>query len=230
MAASRLSKPGWKILGALAGLGLLILGLPRLLGHSEFFRIQRVEVRGLRNMQADRIVRRLPIRAGESIFSDLGAVRRAADSLPGLDRVRVGRRLPGTIVVTVEETPAIALVMRGGRLQPVSAAGQVLPFDPTVGAPDLPLVREADSVVTRFLAHARDADPTFFGGVVQAWRAGDDVVLTVETQRYWFRPDAPAEVIRAVMAVAQDLEKKGRRWTELDARFAGQVVVRWGDA
>jgi hypothetical protein len=29
------------------------------------------------------------------------------------------------------------------------------------------------------------------------------------------------------MAVAQDLEKKGRRWAELDARFAGQIVVRW---
>jgi len=117
--------------------------------------------------------------------------------------------------------------MRQGKLQLVSVTGKVLGFDPTVAAPDLPLVREADSLVTKFLAHAKDADPTFFGRVVSAWRSGDDVVLSVDTQRYWFRPDAPAEVIRAVMAVAQDLEKQGRRWAELDARFAGQVVVRW---
>jgi hypothetical protein len=230
VAASRLSKPGWKILGGVAGLALLVVVGPRLLGRSEFFRVHRVEVRGIRSMRAEAIVKRLPIRAGQSIFSDLDAVRRAADSLPGLDGVQVSRRLPGTVVITIEETPAVALVMREGRLQPVGAAGKVLPFDPSIAAPDVPIVREADSVVTRFLAHARAADPTFFGRIVSAWRSGEDVVLTVDTQRYWFRPDAPAEVIRAVMAVAQDLDKKGRRWAELDARFAGQVVVRWGDA
>lgn len=227
MAASRLSRPGWKLLGGLALAAALILALPRLLGGAEFFRVRRVEVRGLRNMRAEEIVKRLPVRAGQSIFAGLDAVRRAADSIPGVSGVRVGRRLPGTVVITIEESPAVALVMRGGILKLVGAGGRVLPFDPTVSAPDLPLIREADSVVTKFLVHAREADPTFFGRVVSAWRAGDDVVLTVDTQRYWFRPDAPAEVIRAVMAVAQDLEKKGRRWAELDARFAGQVVVRW---
>lgn len=227
MAASRLNKPGWKILGGLVLLAGLGFGLPKLLGKSEFFRVHRVEVRGLVNLRAEEIVSKVPVRAGQSIFADLEAVRRAVDSIPGIDGVRVGRRLPGTIVITIEETPAVALVMREGKLKLVSAGGRVLPFDPTVAAPDLPLIAEADSVVTRFLAHTRDADATFFGRVVSAARSGDDVVLTVDTQRYWFRPDAPAEVIRAVMAVAQDLEKKGRRWAELDARFAGQVVVRW---
>lgn len=230
MAASRLSKPGWKILGGLVLLAGLGFALPKLLGTSEFFRVSKIEVRGVRNMRAQEIVGKLPVRAGQSIFSDLDAVRRAVDSLPGIDGVRVGRRLPGTVVITIEETPAVALVMREGKLKLVSVRGRVLPFDPTVAAPDLPLIQEADSVVTKFLAHTRDADPTFFGRVVSAARSGDDVVLTVDTQRYWFRPDAPAEVIRAVMAVAQDLEKKGRRWAELDARFAGQVVVRWGAA
>ena len=226
MAASRLSRPGWKILGGIAILVALALAIPRLFGDAEFFRVSKLEVRGLQNMRAETIVSKLPVRAGQSIFADLDGIRRAVDSIPGVAGVRVGRRLPGTIVITVEETPTVALVMRQGKLQLVSVAGTVLPFDPTVAAPDLPLIREADSVLTRFLDHARDADPTFFGRVVSAWRSGDDVVLTVDKQRYWFRPDAPAEVIRAVMAVAQDLEKKGRRWAELDARFAGQIVVR----
>ena len=227
MAQSRLSRPGWKILGALLLGSGLWFGLPRLLRGSDFFRVHRVEVRGLRNLRAPEIVRSLPIPPKMSIFDDLDPIERAADSFPGLERASVGRRLPGTLVVSVREAPVVALVMRQGRLQLVSEDGAVVPFDPTVSAPDLPVVREADSLVTRLLARVRDADATFFSRVTMGWRSGDDVVLSVDGQRYWFRPDASAEVIRAVTAVEQDLARKKRRWAELDARFAGQVVVRW---
>jgi nitrous oxidase accessory protein NosD len=40
------------------------------------------------------------------------------------------------------------------------------------------------------------------------------------------RRDAGPDVIRAVVLVGQDLAATGREYTELDARFAGQVVVR----
>jgi cell division septal protein FtsQ len=232
MAQSRLSKPGWKILGGLLLVLLLWFGGPGLLRRLAFFRVSKVEVRGLRNLRADEIVKALPVPARMSIFDDLAPIERAADSIKGLETVRLGRRLPGTLVVTVHEAEPVALVMRRGRLALVSEGGVVLTFDPTVGAPDLPVIREADSLVTGLLARVRDADATFFASVTEGWRSGDDVVLGVDGQRYLFRPDAPAEVIRAVMAVAQDLAKtrKGRRWAELDGRFAGQVVVRWGSA
>lgn len=232
MAPSRLSKPGWKILGGLLLALFLWFGGPRLLRGLAFFKVSKVEVRGLRNLRPEEIVKALPVPAGMSIFDDLGPVEQAADSFKGLVRVRVGRRLPGTIVITVDEAEPVALVMRRGKLALVSQAGSVLPFDPTVGAPDLPLIREADSLVAGLLTRVRDADATFFASVTEGWRSGDDVVLEGDGQRYLFRPDAPAEVIRAVMAVAQDLAKtrKGRRWAELDGRFAGQVVVRWGSA
>ena len=131
----------------------------------------------------------------------------------------------------------MALVSRRGVLRLVSERGRFLPFDPLVAAPDLPLAQTADSLVTGLLVRLRDADPTLFGRVILAERAGDGVLLTVDgtepgsrrgtRQRLRFRPDAAAGVIRAVMQVEQDLVKKGRRWAELDARFAGQVVVRW---
>jgi POTRA domain, FtsQ-type len=227
VAPSRLSRPGWKVVGALALGVLVVLLVPRLFSRLEFFRVRKVEVRGTRNLRAEEIVRALPIRPGQNLFDDLDPVRRAVDSISGVDAAQVGRRLPGTIVVTIRETQPVALVMQKGKLQLVSERGQVLDFDPTVSAPDLPVVREADSLVTGFLARLQETDATFFGRVVTAWRVGDDVVVAVEGQRYWFRPDATAEVIRAVMAVEQDLEKNGRRWAELDARFADQVVVRW---
>ncbi len=227
MAPSRLSKPGYKILG---GIGLVLfiwLGLPPIARKLEFFQLSKVEVRGLRNMRAADIVEQLPIRTGMSLYDPLDSIELAADSIPGVQDAAVSRRWPGTLVVTIQEADAVGLVMRGGRLQLMSDRGRVLRFDPTVAAPDLPLVREADSLVGGFLGRLRLSDPTFFGRVNSAWRNGDDVVLSMDGQRYWFRPDAPAEVIRAVTVVAQDLANKNRKWAELDARFDDQVVVRW---
>jgi cell division septal protein FtsQ len=226
VAASRLSRPGWRILGGVALVVLVAVGVPALATRIDFFRIRAVEVRGARNLRPEEIVRALPIRVGQSLFDDLSPVRAAADSIPGIISIRVGRRPPATIVVTIREAEPIAYVMRQGTLRMVGEEGQVLGFDPTVAAPDLPLVREADSLVTRFLARVRETDAGFFARIVSGWRVGDDIVVTVDRQRYWFRRDAGAEVIRSVMAVEQDLENSGHPWAELDARFADQIVVR----
>lgn len=226
MAPSRLSRPGWKLLGGIALVVSVAIVVPRLAAGIDFFRVRAIEIRGAQNLRPAGIVRQLPVRPDQSIFDDLGPVRRAADSVRGLSSVRVGRRLPGTIVLTVRETEPVAYVMRRGTLQMVGEHGDMLGFDPTVAAPDLPLVREADSAVTRFLARVRQTDAGFFARIVSAGRVGDDVLVTVDRQRYWFRQDAGAEVIRSVMAVEQDLETSGHPWAELDARFADQVVVR----
>jgi cell division septal protein FtsQ len=230
VAPGRLSRPGWKLL-AVAALAVLVwLGAPRLFGGMEFFQVRRVEVRGLRNLRAEEVLRALPVESTRSVFGDFEAWQAVADSIPGVESAEVSVRLPGTVVVTVRETEPVALVMRRGRLQLVGVDGEVLAFDPTVAAPDLPVLEEADSVVTRLLARVREADATFFARVVSGSRVVDDVILAAGRQRYWFRPGAGAEAIRAVLAVEQDLENKGKSWTELDARFAGQVVVRGGGA
>jgi len=231
VASGRLSRPGWKILGGLAVVALAAWGLPRLLGDSEFFRVRRLELRGVEHLPAMDVAEALPLDSVSSVFDGLGVIKAAAESIPGLEEVRVGRRLPGTIVVTVREVPPVALVMSRGRLRLVEEHGRVLPFDPSFSAPDLPVIRGVpDSMVTQLLARVREADPTFFGRVESAWRVGPDVALSVEEQRYLFQPGSPAEVIRAVMLVEQDLTQRGRRWAELDGRFSGQVVVRWGGA
>jgi len=231
VATGRLRRPGWKVLGGLAVAALCFWGLPRFLGGSEFFRVRRLEIRGVEHLPATDVAEALPLDSVASVFDDLTPIKVAAESIPGLKEVRVGRRLPGTIVVTVREVPPVALAMFRGRLRLVEEHGRVLPFEPSFSAPDLPVIRGApDSMVTQLLARVREADPTFFGRVESAWRLGPDVALAVDKQRYLFQPDSPAEVIRAVMLVEQDLTQRGRHWAELDGRFSGQVVVRWEGA
>jgi hypothetical protein len=210
------------------GVALAWWGLPKLLDGSDFFHVRRLEVRGLEHMEAGKVAEALPLDSVRSIFDDLGPIRAAAESIPGLEGVEVGRRLPGTIIVEVREVPPVALTMARGRLRLVGQHGRILPFDPANAAPDLPLIRGApDSSVTRLLARIREADPTFFARVETASRSGPDVALTIGGGRYLFRPDSPAEVIQAVTVVEQDLAERRRRWAELDVRFDGQVVVRW---
>lgn len=225
--AERRLKPGWKILGALLLGVALWLALPPLLGGLEFFRIRQVEVRGLKNLEASTVVNALKLPSRASVFDRVGPIERRVQAMPGVVHADVSRMPPGTLRVTVEEAVPVALVPSGNRLKVVDATGKVLPFDATVGAEDLPFIRQPDSLVTRFLARLQDMDATLYGRVVSGWRVQKDVVIQVDNQRYWFRPDATAEDIRAVTAVAQDLARKGRSFAELDGRFAGYVVVRW---
>ena len=52
------------------------------------------------------------------------------------------------------------------------------------------------------------------------------MLLEIGARRVVVGRDAGPEVIRAVALVAQDLAARRRRYVELDARFAGQVIVR----
>jgi hypothetical protein len=110
----------------------------------------------------------------------------------------------------------------------LDSSGTILPFDPTVAAPDLPVAASADRRVARVLASVQTHDPVLFARVRTAWRVKDDVLLDVDGRRFWFGPAVTAEDIRALMAVAQDLARQGRQYRELDGRFAGQVIVRAG--
>jgi hypothetical protein len=114
-----------------------------------------------------------------------------------------------------------------GGMSLVDERGRVLPFDPAGSAPDLPVMTRPDSVVAGVLARVREVDPGLFARISWASRNRKDVVLQVDSQRYWFRPNPSAEAILAVTVVAADLARKKRDYGELDGRFAGQVVVRW---
>jgi cell division septal protein FtsQ len=222
----RLSRPGWRILGAAALTLVLWVGLPPLLRELDFFRVRRVEIAGLQYLDPARVVAALKLSPAASIFDDPAPLQRRVLAMPGIRSVEVERRPPGTLAITVQEAVPVALATRGEGLVLLDARGRVLPFDPLISAPDLPFAANGDALVTAALARIRDADPALFARIGAAWRVGPDVVLEVGGRRFWFGAQVSPEDIRGVMAVEQALARTGRPYVELDGRFAGQVIVR----
>ena len=222
--AGRLSSAR-KVLGVAGLCAVVWLGAPPLLRGLEFFRVRRVQITGLQYLEPSKVIAALRLSPKASVFDDPAPLARRVLALPGITSAEVGRNVPGTLLIEVNEAVPVALALRGDALTMVDAGGRVLPFDPVASAPDLPLAA-ADGVVARALDLVRDSDLDLFGRIDAAWRVGPDVVLEVDGRRLWFGARVSAEDIRAVMAVAQALARQGRTYQELDGRFAGQVIVR----
>lgn len=226
MSRRRLTKPGWLILGGLLLLGLLGFGLPPMLRSLEFFRVRRIEFVGATVVRTSQLLDHLGLPDTVSLFDSFDEIPARLAQVPGVREVRVRRRLPGTLRIEITQGTPVAVSPGPQGMTIVDDRGRALRFDPGSTTPDLPVMREPDSLAAGLLARIRRVDPELFQRAGVVWRSGGDVVLEVEGRRYWFRPDATAEAILAVSAVAADLAGKGRTFRELDGRFAGQVVVR----
>ena len=222
------------------GLALLSLGwlaAPLALRHVAFFRVRQLELLGVRNLAPEAVIAALRLPDEESVFTDTRMLADRVRGLPGVVDARVTRLLPATLRVELKEVEPAALMTaprdaRGsGRagLVVVDAAGRPLPFDlaRAGGGLDLPIAATADSGVVGVLALIRSVDAALFQAISGARGfARGDVLVEIGVRRVLLGRDAGPEVIRGVVQVAQDLAAKGRPYAELDARFAGQVVVR----
>jgi len=231
----RLPRVSWRVL-AWAGVAMIVmvswmtapLGLRRL----QFFRVRQVEIIGIRFLDADQVLAALRLSPTASVFDDIEPLTDRLRGLDGVADASVSRRPPGSLKVIVREIEPVALVMSGrGALTPVDADGRPLPFD--LAGLDLPVVRASagDSSVVGLLARVQAVDPALFQAIDAARRTETtrgDVLLELGggAHRVLLNRDAGPEVIEAVVLVARDLAAKARPYRELDARFAGQVVVR----
>ena len=215
------------MLGGLALAALLWFGVPAAGRNLAFFRVRRVEFHGITHLTPERLMPAIKLPENASIFAGLDGIEARLMKIPGVRSAAIHRRIPGTLRVDIEEARPVALApVRDGGMTLVDERGMALPFDPTVSAPDLPIIARPDSLVAGVLARVREVDPGLFARVTSATRNQKDVVLQVDSQRYWFRPNASAEAILAVTAVAADLARKQLDYAELDGRFADQVIVR----
>ncbi len=232
----RLPRRSWRVL-AWAGAAILVMvtwmTAPLALRRVRFFRVRQVEIIGIRYLDADQVLGALRLPEHASVFDDTQVLAERLRGLDGVADASVSRRPPASLKVIVREIEPVALLMSGrGALAPVDADARALPFDIT--SLDLPIVRSggggADSAVVGLLARVQAVDPALFQTIDAARRTettrGDVLLELGGAHRVLLSRDAGPEVIEAVVMVARDLAAKARPYAELDARFAGQVVVR----
>ncbi|MEO6444716.1 MAG: FtsQ-type POTRA domain-containing protein [Gemmatimonadaceae bacterium] len=197
-------------------------------GHDlAFFRIRRVEVRGTRFARPSDIAARVDIDTTRSIWSGLDSIRTRVEEHPQVRSARISRRLPGTLIVTVDENLPIALVPAAGGFRAYDEAGRRLPMDPSRGGVDLPITPRSDTAVFRVLAELKAETPEFYARISEIRRSGrDEIHLQLVDVIVRAMLDVSSQRILELSSVEADLERRHLRPVELDLRFKDQVIAR----
>lgn len=213
--------------GLLAALATLPLWGPRALRPLAFFRVRHIEVRGTRWVSPADVAKTLDVDSMRSIWDDIRPLAARVRKLPQIRSVEIERRLPGTLVVAVEENAPIALVPASGGFRAYDEDGRALPIDPSRTPVDLPIVARADTSLFRLLGEVRATNPSFFARVSEARRSGrDEVQMQLVTIPVRMRLDIDVDRLEQISYVEEDLKRRRVAPTELDLRFKDQVIVR----
>ena len=209
---------------------VIVLASPLALRHVAFFRIRQVELVGVLYNVPEQVLQSLDLGPERNLFASLADVRERALQNPGIEGVRVERRLPGTLRIVVRERLPVALVPGEVGLEVVDGQGQQLAYDPAARGFDLPLAAP-DSVVLRTLEVVRVADSVLYSEVSFARRGeGEAVILELDGSRVILRGIPTAMDVAAVEVVRRHLAAAQRRFEQLDARFARKVFVQLSGA
>jgi cell division protein FtsQ len=213
---------------ALVAAGVLAALLsPLLLRQLDYFRVRRVEVLGAQHIAPAELLARLALDSSATIWEKLAPMESRVKEHPQVRDARLSRRLPGTLVLHVDENLPVALLNTVSGLEPLDRAGRVLPIDPSRTPVDLPIVARRDTAALALLDDVRAQFPDLYARISEVrWddRGGLRVLLSGLLVR------APANCTAARLAeiipVEQDLARRGRRATELDLRYRDQIVAR----
>jgi cell division protein FtsQ len=199
-----------------------------LLSRMEFFRVRRIEVRNARFTPPEEIRKRLAIDTTFSIWNDLEPLKRRVAEHKQVSEVRISRRFPSTLVVTVDEYQPVALVPGRNGLQAFDATGRALPLDPSRTPVDVPVLHRADTTVLRFLAQVQAMHRDLFARVNEVRRVSrDEILLDLVTFSVRVRPDIGMERLAQISSVESNLATRHARPRELDFRFRDQVIARF---
>jgi len=246
---TRLSRPGWKILGVLLLVGLLMAaawGTRAGARSMAFFRVRAVEVKGTQYLRPEEIVARLDVDTLASLWDDVEPLRRRIANHPQVSSVEIARKMPGTLVVTVEENLPVALVPTAKGLLPYDSLGKQLPIDPSRQPLDLPVVATRDPILLKLVGAIRSLEPMLYARVQEVRRTGRQEIQltlspvegeanvepgdTVPERRRSLRIRATAGLSVARLAdifpVESDLARRKARVDELDLRYRDQVIAR----
>jgi cell division protein FtsQ len=213
-------------LGVLA-LALLLLSVPWWGRQLAFFRVRQVEVRGTRYVDPADIAARLAIDTLHSIWLPLDSLEARAARHGMVQRARVRRWLPSTLIVEVTEYVPVALVPQRTGLRAYDENAVALPLDPSRVPADLPIITAPDTGILRLLADIRSERPELFARISEIRPMGREQLrmVLIDVQVLVMR-DVSAERFDELSSVERDLARRRIAPVELDLRFKDQVIAR----
>lgn len=231
--------------GATAIVALGAMFVPHLLQHMETFRVRDVRVEGNRFLTRAEVVRASGIDAAASIWDGTRPWERALAEHVMIERVRVRRSLPNTLIIEVVENEPVALLPMP-TLEPVDRHGRLLPIDPARHRLDLPVVRASPDparadfssskelrLLLSELDRLHELDPELVRRTSELSVDGQhDIVLHLYAPEveFRYRPPIRADRLQEGRYALSDALKRGGSVAVVDLRFEGQVVVRSSDA
>jgi cell division protein FtsQ len=228
--APRVRRPRWQLIVAVAAVIIAVAAPwwgPRVLAQLAYFRVRRVEIVGARLVQSSDILRRLHVDTLSSVWQPLAPLEERIASHAGVRSVRVGRRLPGTLVVEITERWPVALVPTPSGLVPIDERGAALPIDLTRTPVDAPIVTFRDAELFRLLGRLHAEAPELYARVSEVGRSGsDEVWLRISSVPVRAMADVSVERLAELGPVEQDLARRQLRVAEFDLRYRDQVIAR----
>lgn len=248
ISSERLRRPGWKILGVVFLLALIMAaawGTRAAARQMAFFRVRTVEIKGVHYLQPSDIISRLHIDTVASLWDDLEPYRQRIRQHPQVSDARITRRMPGTLVVTIQENLPVALIQTAAGLLPYDSLGRQLPIDPARMSLDLPIVATTDPVLLKLVGAIRAEEPRLFARIEEVRRTGRDEILltlsrgsdatsiaaeTATPEHRTLRVRVPiglsVERLADIFPVETDLARRQLKVGELDLRYRDQVIAR----
>jgi cell division protein FtsQ len=226
---------GWsprRVRLALLGVVLILLAGapfwgPLALRQLSFFRVRKVEIIGARYVSAGEIVDRLHIDTTRSIWDPTAPLAARLASHPQLRRVSVRRKLPGTLVVDIDENLPVALVATSEGVRAYDARGVALPIDLARTPIDAPIVSRRDVGVLQLLGLLRTEAPALYDRVSEVRIvAADEVLIELDGTPVRAMRDVSAARLAEIEPVEQDLARRGIHAAEIDLRYKDQVIAR----
>ena len=200
---------------------------PRLLATLAFFRVKKVEIRGAVYLPPADLIARLRLDSTASVWDDPAPLVARLRRHPQVRDVRIERKLPGTLVVRVDEHLPTALVPSAKGFAVIDERGQPLPVDPAAAKLDLPILASRDTGLARLLAELRASYPDLFGRVSEIRRVGrDELLVRLPELRVRALTDLTPDRLAETIPVEADLARRHLGVAELDLRYRDQVIAR----
>jgi cell division protein FtsQ len=197
------------------------------LRHLDFFHVRAVEVVGTRYLDPAVVAQRLAVDTLHSVWDEIAPLEQRVAGHPQVASVAIERRLPGTLLVRIEERAPVAFTTGERGLRVLDADGRELPIDPSRTPVDLPVLAAADTALLRLLGELQATRPGLYRRVSEVRPVGrDELVFRLFSTSVRTARGVSAARLAEVEPVEADLARRQLRPAELDLRFRDQVIAR----